>query len=58
MDFFGGPRDGDRIVVEGNPEEFKVPEEVRRGKKVVPVWAVYKFEDGAYRYWGQQDRED
>lgn len=54
MDFFGGPRDGDRIVVKGNPETFAIPEEVRIGKRTASVTSTYRFEGGSYHYVGQR----
>lgn len=58
VDFFGGPRDGDRFVVEGTPATFSIPEEVRHGKKKEVCVAIYRFEGGAYHYVGQGREEE
>jgi hypothetical protein len=51
VDFCGGPRDGDRIVVEGQPETFEVPVEVEGQEQ--QMLARYELRDGAYHYVGQ-----
>ena len=51
VDFFGGPRDGDRIVVEGEPATFEVPIEVEGQRQ--QMLARYERRDGAYHYVGQ-----
>lgn len=63
VDFFGGPRDGERIVVDGTPERFVIPQTIKRpgnrGKLVDAETAVvYIFRDGAYYYLGQGTDDD
>lgn len=53
MDFYGGPRDGDRIVVEGNPATFDVPVETGDARKPEAAIARYELREGAYHYVGQ-----
>jgi hypothetical protein len=57
-DFIRGPRDGDRILVEGDPRLFDVPTAVeppKRGRrKPKDIYARYELrDDGAYHYIGQ-----
>jgi hypothetical protein len=55
VDFHGGPRDGDRIVVEGKPTIFDLPVEMK-GERAGEVWVRYEFRGGAYHYVGQVEK--
>lgn len=59
LDFHGGPRDGDRIVVEGKPTIFDVPvpfESPRRRPGDKDMYARYELRGGAYHYIGQVEK--
>ena len=58
MAFHGGPRDGDRLVVEGYPTIFDLPVQVEpeKGGKAREIGVRYEFRGGAYHYVGQVEQ--
>jgi hypothetical protein len=52
IEFIGGPRDGDRMPVEGRPPTVSIPDQIERGKGSPPaaISITYELRDGAYHY--------
>lgn len=59
LPFQGGPRDGDRIIVRGQPVVFEtpVPFTAGKGKKQRSYVARYELRDGTYHYAGQIEKK-